>query len=966
METNVNANNLPEAWLSRLEGYDASGWLSAFVATPEKAVNALLWDSFYFGSLSIVNRGQLLLGWLDLLGNTDSFAERLDAELTDWIKHNWGKFERRSQTLVSAWSCLLSVVEASANLHEDSRLKNSAQTLRARFPQSQKFFRSFSTGPAADPLGLYLAVVAEFQDNDRSLATFWHRMTDLPDGVPYYHAPYAILGLRRLAAAEPAEEGTLRAEIVLGLMRLARAFDRLVRTRGLPEPLAKSTFQRLAAETAAAYPNSPGWVSHGLEEALELPERAQKWLVAVVPALNLDRVRRASKTHSHFRGAIKPQPDWPQRAIDLAKRLFQGDFTAVQQAEQLISEERIYAEATGDTIPVVRTLCNLASRAFRHSPDSALAWAEEARRLEPNNDYTWNTVRTLLLKREQFDEALRIAWVAWKRFPEDSVASCGLAEALKATRRYAEAEAIYRLTVDRFPNTDVSWGGLADLLKDTGHFEEAERIYRKAIRERFPEATHLRNGLAETLRRMGRRDEAEAEYRQSIDDGYVDPATYVGLAYLILTKGEAGRAEATDLIGQALKLDPHNFYARAFMREISSEKEGNLEELIDAYEQETSAPITEPEEDEISWEEPEPEEIELSDETAPTESLSEEGEAIIKKHAEAPAEPIKRAETHTSDAKRVGAPADDSARVESKPALAQKTSKTPPSETEKPAVSQEKPVVTQEKQKATEEKKPQVTIEPKKYIVPSYDVLAVAALVAEAYFYRIWAQNQDERVARVRGRKAANLIAKAEKLSPNDDGVLAEKTALSIAEGDTTDGYKNLVVELRSHPAAGPLLLLKARLDREQARKELRPLNDSTLAELCTFPQRLRNLDPVMIPLFHYQRGLAALALSDGDVRKEKAAQAFSRFRRTLAHRAEAEHKDREAARNKHLAMVPRFHEWLQEQVNTRVFAELPESEEFNVAPSDIPSLEEMWKERRFVLENVEDVFVDRLAFRTI
>jgi hypothetical protein len=44
--------------------------------------------------------------------------------------------------------------------------------------------RVFVKPPAADPLGLYLAVVAEFQGEDRSLAGFWHRLCDLPDGVP--------------------------------------------------------------------------------------------------------------------------------------------------------------------------------------------------------------------------------------------------------------------------------------------------------------------------------------------------------------------------------------------------------------------------------------------------------------------------------------------------------------------------------------------------------------------------------------------------------------------------------------------------------------------------------------------------------------------------------------------------------------------------------------------------------------
>src|SRR6266705_1855252 len=149
----IEAGNIPESWLTLLGGRDASGWLGAFVVSPKKAVAALLWDDFYFGPLNLTERGQLLAGWLDQLGNTERFAENLDAEFTIWIEENWGQYHYKAESLASAWSCLCSIIEFSSKLPKDSRLKSSAAALRARFAARQRFLGSFSTAPAADPLG---------------------------------------------------------------------------------------------------------------------------------------------------------------------------------------------------------------------------------------------------------------------------------------------------------------------------------------------------------------------------------------------------------------------------------------------------------------------------------------------------------------------------------------------------------------------------------------------------------------------------------------------------------------------------------------------------------------------------------------------------------------------------------------------------------------------------------------------
>ena len=135
---NAGLQKLPENWLECLGGQDASGWLSAFVEHPNQVVSDLLWDRFYFGPLNPVEPGQLLIGWLERLGNRDQFAERLDEALVAWIVENWVQFDRPAAARVAAWNCLCNVVEFSSNLKADAWLNRAAKALRDRFTDRQR------------------------------------------------------------------------------------------------------------------------------------------------------------------------------------------------------------------------------------------------------------------------------------------------------------------------------------------------------------------------------------------------------------------------------------------------------------------------------------------------------------------------------------------------------------------------------------------------------------------------------------------------------------------------------------------------------------------------------------------------------------------------------------------------------------------------------------------------------------
>lgn len=347
---NASWEGVPPSWLERVGGADVSGWLTAFRADAAAAVDALLWQRFYLGPLNPVEPPQLLAGWLDALGTDEGFAPTLDRALASWVDAHWGRHEHAGVVRAHAWMTLASVVGFSASLPVPSRLARAAAALRGRFGDREGFLGSFSTAPACDPLGLYLAAIAEFQP-DRSLASFWHRLCRLPEGVPPYHARYGLKGLRRLPAASPIDQGTLREEVVMGLMALAEALDRLVRHRRMAEPEALKSFKRLARPLVAAYPGSPRWAEHGLAPLEDLQERPRGWVLECVPALAKARPMAAPRGSPPRSRALARNPTWVPRVIDLMAALRAGHLHRVPDIEALLAEQRVHAQRAGDSDP---------------------------------------------------------------------------------------------------------------------------------------------------------------------------------------------------------------------------------------------------------------------------------------------------------------------------------------------------------------------------------------------------------------------------------------------------------------------------------------------------------------------------------------------------------------------------------------------------------------------------------------
>jgi len=560
-----------------------------------------------------------------------------------------------------------------------------------------------------------------------------------------------------------------------------------------------------------------------------------------------------------------------------------------------------------------------------YAPQVATQWAEKALEWAPHDPYSWNTLTTVLLLGKDCDRASTFAWVASKRFPEDVVACTSLAEVLKVRGQLDEAVDIYLQTIERFPDSQYACAGLARVLTLSQRYEEAIAVYERGI-ERFPDNNDWNySGLADIYRRLGNYSEAERVLRKSIEKGFAGVATYFGLAYLLVRpeKRREGRKEALDLIEKVLQMRPNDIYALKFKQVFSGDQKGSAAALNGLIK---------------SWEE----------------ALDRRNEGVALK--EVPASPDEQVFKEIQTAEPVQQVEKESSAP--KPKAAPKLAPTEESDVPKPEKTDDKAVAV----------KPDAPAPVKTVIAPaapsfgyyeSFDSIKVAGLIAEANFYRLRAK-RFPRLAVECWERTSKLIDKAMEIAPEDSQVLAEETALRADLGDA-DPFDHVAELLEHHSSSLLVLALTHRLERERAQRELVDWTPQTLADLTRIPVLMAEREPALVPLSQFQKGMAALALRDGDERRKSAATAFSSFRKKLANRVVVEQKSANQP-----AAPSHFYEWLQKLVDAHVFEGVGGADTTEIRPEQVDLLDERWHQDRSLFEGVESVFVDRLVFRSI
>ncbi|MCG8457337.1 MAG: tetratricopeptide repeat protein, partial [Holophagales bacterium] len=538
-------------------------WLERFADEPAEAVEELLYRRFHHGHLQPAEPEDLLIDWLELVANTERFAERIDTELSAWLAHSWGGVPEASETRrwAEAWQCLANVAGAV------DCLPGTVRGLRNRFVEARESLGPFSVSPSLDPYGRYLWALGGHQA-DRSLGTDWWTMCDLLDDVPFYHASYAIRGVAGLPPTAGEEGGGFRADVVHATVRLGRAFDRLLRQRRLQANQAAEEYGAAVSWALAAFPFLDRWADSLAPRWRRLPESVQGWLADRIPDIGRNRQRRPNG-NPEWR-------DWKAATDPIVARLRTDPLKASSGAEAFLQEARAYAESSGESTPLNRALCRFSLAILGSDSSRSVAWAREARDWEPWNAYSWTTLSQTLEANGRWNEAFAVGSKALERFPNNVVAHTGLAELLRAEGRFREAEQLFRQTLSRFPDNVVAHNGLAELLRAEGRFREAEQLFRQTL-SRFPDNVVAHSGLAELLRAEGRFQEAEELFEKALERDRGNTVAKNGLANVLRQTNRPGEAE--DLYLEVLRKQPSDPYARAGLEAALQAQGKSLDEL---------------------------------------------------------------------------------------------------------------------------------------------------------------------------------------------------------------------------------------------------------------------------------------------------------------------------------------------------------------------------------------------------
>ena len=497
-------------------------WLERFSAEPVDALERLLTGAADLGSLNPEDPDLVLLNWLEYIGVQGGFAELVDASLAQWIERSWGTpilpgTGTNATRTARAWCRAASIIRM------EERMTRSAELLRDLMLIDRTFLNAIHEGRPLDPQGMAWLAVARYQQ-DRSLLDEWWRLCSLPPDEPWYRGGYGIHGLRGLPVSHHVRG--FPQEVAEGLAVLAVALDARSAEGWIDQQTARAEFIKVAHLTMAAYPFPPKWRSfwrHACGRSYDIPE---DWVRNIV-----DLGEEGNKLKSFRRQEspwLLPDPEWIPRRQAIVKGLNQRVTAAIASADQLLHDEEAYGEVTGNFTFAVKSACNFAGRIKEYQPEIALRWLSLARRLDPWNPYGWTTAVTTLLQIDRKVDAIKMAFDAIERYPENAVAWCGLADVLKAQGELEKAAAVYRETTARFPENVVAWCGLADVLKVQGELEKAVAVYRETT-VRFPYNVVARNGLADVLKAQGDLEQAAIIYRGTLQQSPSDLYAQHGL-----------------------------------------------------------------------------------------------------------------------------------------------------------------------------------------------------------------------------------------------------------------------------------------------------------------------------------------------------------------------------------------------------------------------------------------------------
>ncbi len=255
-------------------------WLRSLVDDPVAALDDLLLGRAELGHLGAAEPEQLLLDWLEGIGDREGFAEFLDGALAVWIERSWNhpilaNASGSAAVTADAWcSTCMTIACCPA-------LSGAAAQLRQHVLGEPVFLQSLTEGRSRDPMGRAWLALARHQ-NDWSLVHEWWRLCGLPPEEPWYRGSYGIHGLRGLPA-KGKTRGGVPEQVPQGLVRLAVGLAERAAEGWLQESVARDELLCTVRLTRTAYPFDKVWASFWRQAvANQRQETAAKWLANLV------------------------------------------------------------------------------------------------------------------------------------------------------------------------------------------------------------------------------------------------------------------------------------------------------------------------------------------------------------------------------------------------------------------------------------------------------------------------------------------------------------------------------------------------------------------------------------------------------------------------------------------------------------------------------------------------------------
>lgn len=166
----------------------------------------------------------------------------------------------------------------------------------------------------------------------------------------------------------------------------------------------------------------------------------------------------------------------------------------------------------------------------------------------------------LLINAGRSTEAAAVFEKASRAEPGNREIRTDLAEALDRTRKYGDAETIFRDLLAAKDDPDIRLR-LARVLFHEGNYDEALKLYMGV--DRSPE---VMDRIAMCLQGLGKIDEAVVWERKALAAKPDWPQAMINLAVILASKGELD--EASSLLDRVLTLEPDNVAARSNLERL--------------------------------------------------------------------------------------------------------------------------------------------------------------------------------------------------------------------------------------------------------------------------------------------------------------------------------------------------------------------------------------------------------------